>query len=153
VAPQAIGGRLAAMRAVLLALLTAAAWGVGGYFEKKGLHASDLSPQLGAALRSLVACLVLGVAAAPAARQLAGAPPRALLAIAVGGGVVAGGLGIACFYTALRQAPLQVVMPIAFTSPLFGALAAIVLGGEPLSWRALLGMALTIAGVALVASR
>ena len=30
------------MKPQLLALLTAAAWGVGGYFEKKGLHLGGL---------------------------------------------------------------------------------------------------------------
>jgi bacterial/archaeal transporter family protein len=141
------------MTAVLLALVTAAAWGIGGYFEKKGLQASHLSPQVGAALRSLVAFAVLGIVAAPAVRELSTAPPRALLAIVVGGGLVAGGLGVYCFYAALRLAPIQVVMPIAFTAPLFGALAAVALAGEPISWRTALGMALTVAGIALIASR
>jgi transporter family protein len=141
------------MRPILLALLTAAAWGIGGYFEKKGLHAGNLSPQVGAALRTVVAFLVLGVVAAPAARELVAAPPKALWSIVIGGGVVAGGLGILCFYAALRSAPIQVVMPIAFTSPLFGALAAWTLGGEPVSWRAVLGMLLTLAGIGLIATR
>ncbi len=35
------------MKPQLLALLTAVAWGVGGYFEKKGLHLGQLSPQMG----------------------------------------------------------------------------------------------------------
>jgi transporter family protein len=141
------------MRPILLALLTAAAWGVGGYFEKKGLHAGQLSPQVGAALRTAVAFVVLGLVAAPATRQLAAAPPRAILAIVLGGGLVAGGLGIYCFYAALRAAPIQVVMPIAFTSPLFGALAAVLLGGETISWRTALGMALTVAGIVVIGTR
>ena len=40
----------------------------------------------------------------------------------IGGGVVAGSVGMLCFYAALKGAPLARVMPIAFTSPLFGAL-------------------------------
>lgn len=141
------------MKPILLALLTAAAWGIGGYFEKKGLHAGHLSPQVGAALRTVVAFLVLAAVAAPAWRELESAPPRAIWSIVLGGGVVAGGIGILCFYAALRSAPIQVVMPIAFTSPLFGALAAFALGGEPISWRAALGMALTLAGIGLIATR
>lgn len=141
------------MQPFLLALLTAAAWGVGGYFEKKGLHAGNLSPQVGAFLRSLVAVLVLGLASGPELRQLATAGPRSLLAIAIGGGVAAGGVGILCFYAALRLAPIQQVMPIAFTAPLFGALAALVLGREEISLRTAVGMALTLAGIALISSR
>ena len=38
-------------------------------------------------------------------------------------------------------------MPLAFTAPLFGALAAVVLGGEPMTGRTLLGMALTVGGM------
>lgn len=141
------------MRPILYALVTAAAWGVGGYFEKKGLHAGALSPQVGAALRSGVSFLVLALIAAPGFRQLAAAPPRALSMMVVGGGVVAGAVGILCFYAALRLAPIHVVMPIAFTSPLFGALAAVVLGGESISWRTGVGMALTLVGIVLIASR
>ena len=141
------------MKAQLLAVATAAAWGLGGYFEKKGLITGSLAPQVGATLRTVVALLVLAVVSGPALRQLATAPPRALLLIAVGGGIVAGGLGILCFYAALRAAPIQQVMPIAFTSPLFGVAAALVLGGEKLTLRDLCGMALTLAGVAILGSR
>ena len=96
---------------------------------------------------------MLAVVSGPALRQLATATPRALLLIAVGGGIVAGGIGILCFYAALRAAPIQQVMPIAFTSPLFGVAAALVLGGEKLTLRDLCGMALTLAGVAILGSR
>ena len=141
------------MKAQLLAVATAAAWGLGGYFEKKGLVAGSLAPQVGATVRTLVALLVLAAVSGPALRQLATAPPRSLLLIAVGGGIVAGGIGILCFYAALRAAPIQQVMPIAFTSPLFGVAAALVLGGEKLTLRDLCGMALTLAGVAILGSR
>jgi transporter family protein len=47
-----------------------------------------------------------------------------------------------CFYVALKGAPLSRVMPIAFTSPLFG--------GEALSAKTIAGMALTIGGIALL---
>ena len=42
------------MNPQLLALLTAIAWGVGGYFEKKGLHLGGLSPQMGITIRTTV---------------------------------------------------------------------------------------------------
>lgn len=141
------------MKPEILALATAAAWGVGGYFEKHGLHDGNLPPQVGAALRTTIALLVLGLVAAPQWRTLVAAPPRALWGIVLGGGVAAGGIGILCFYAALRSAPIQVVMPIAFTSPFFGALAAMVLGGESISWRTAVGMLLTLAGIGLIASR
>jgi len=141
------------MQAFLLALLTAAAWGIGGFFEKKGLHAGNLSPQVGAFLRTAVALVVLGIASGPELRQLTSAGTKPLLAIGIGGGVAAGGLGILCFYAALRLAPIQQVMPIAFTAPLFGALAAVVLGREEISLRTAAGMVLTLVGIALISSR
>lgn len=141
------------MHPILLALITAAAWGVGGYFEKRGLHAGHLSPAVGATLRTAVALAVLAAVGGPQLRQLAAAPPRALASIAVGGGLVAGGLGILAFYAALKGGSLQQVMPVAFTSPLFGAAAAILLGGESLTPRTALGMLLTLAGIALISTR
>ena len=48
------------MNPQFLALLTAMAWGVGGYFEKKGLHLGGLSPQMGITIRTAVALVILG---------------------------------------------------------------------------------------------
>lgn len=134
----------------LLALFTAAAWGVGGYFEKKGLHLGDLSPQLGVTIRTAVAFLILASVSAPQWRSLAQAPLRVWVLMVVGGGVLAGAVGMLCFYSAIKAAPLNRVMPIAFTSPLFGALLGLVLGGESLSLKTGLGMALTVGGIVLL---
>ncbi|MBV6513557.1 MAG: hypothetical protein FMNOHCHN_03092 [Ignavibacteriaceae bacterium] len=65
----------------------------------------------------------------------------------IGGGVVAGSVGMLCFYAAIKGAPLTKVMPIAFTSPLFGALMGIILGGEPLTLKTIIGMLMTIGGI------
>ena len=138
------------MKPQLLALLTAAAWGIGGYFEKKGLHLGNLPPQLGITIRTAVALVILGAVSAPHWKDVAQAGPRALVYMIVGGGVVAGSLGMLCFYAALKGAPLTRVMPIAFTSPLFGAALALTLGGEPLTFKTLLGMALTVGGIILL---
>jgi transporter family protein len=70
----------------------------------------------------------------------------------VGGGLVAGSLGMLCFYAALKGAPLTKVMPIAFTSPLFGAILALTIGGEPLTLKTLVGMVLTVGGIVLLSS-
>ncbi|MFZ5809997.1 MAG: EamA family transporter [Chloroflexota bacterium] len=138
------------MKPQLFALLTAMAWGIGGYFEKKGLHLGNLSPQLGITIRTAVALLILGAVSFPQWKNLAQAGSKALWMMVIGGGVVAGAVGMLCFYTALKGAPLSRVMPIAFTSPLFGALMGILLGGEPLTWKVILGMALTVGGIVLL---
>ncbi len=138
------------MKPQLFALLTAAAWGFGGYFEKKGLHLGNLSPQVGITVRTAVALVVLGFVSAPQWKTLTQASPKALAYLIVGGGVVAGSIGMLCFYTALKGAPLSKVMPIAFTSPLFGAALAMTLGGEPLTIKTIAGMVMTIGGIILL---
>jgi transporter family protein len=55
-----------------------------------------------------------------------------------------------CFYAAIKGAPLGKVMPIAFTSPLFGALMGIILGGEPLTAKTVIGTLLTIGGIVVL---
>lgn len=134
----------------IFALCTAMAWGIGGYFEKKGLHMGNLSPQLGITIRTAVAFLILGAVSFPQWKNLLQAPPKALWMMVLGGGVVAGAAGMLCFYAALKGAPLNRVMPIAFTSPLFGALMGVILGGEVLSPKTIIGMLLTIGGIILI---
>ncbi len=53
------------MNPQILALLTAMAWGIGGYFEKKGLHLGGLSPQMGITVRTAVALVILGAVSFP----------------------------------------------------------------------------------------
>jgi len=134
----------------LLALLTAAAWGVGGYFEKKGLQLGNLPPQLGITIRTAVALVILGAVSAPHWKGVTQAGPKALVYLVLGGGVLAGSIGMLCFYAALKGAPLTRVMPIAFTSPLFGAALALGLGGEPLTTKTVLGMLMTVGGIVLL---
>jgi transporter family protein len=138
------------MKPQILALLTAAAWGIGGYFEKRGLVLGNLSPVLGITLRTAVALVILGLASAPHWKTAGQAGPKSLLYIIVGGGIVAGAAGMLCFYAALKSAPLSQVMPLAFTAPLFGAVLALTLGGEPASLKMILGMILTVSGIFLL---
>jgi transporter family protein len=138
------------MKPQLFALLTAIAWGVGGYFEKKGLHLGNLSPQVGITLRTAVALVILGVVSFPEWKQIPAAGSKALLYMVIGGGIVAGSVGMLCYYLAIKGAPLGKVMPIAFTSPLFGALMGLWLGGETFTLKTGLGMALTVAGIIIL---
>ena len=138
------------MKPQLFALLTAIAWGVGGYFEKKGLHLGNLSPQMGITIRTGVALLILAIVSYPQWKTLPQAGTKALLYMVIGGGVVAGAVGMLCFYTAIKGAPLGKVMPIAFTSPLFGALMGIIFAGEPLTAKTVVGMLMTVGGIVLL---
>jgi len=135
------------------ALFTAMAWGIGGYFEKKGLHMGNLSPQMGITIRTCVALIILGTVSFPQWKTLASAGSTALIMMVIGGGVVAGAAGMLSFYAALKGADsLTQVMPIAFTSPLFGALTGIVLKTEKLTWQTGIGMLLTVIGIGVLST-
>ncbi len=134
----------------LLALITAMAWGIGGFFEKKGLHMGNLSPQMGITIRTAVALVILGIVSYPDWKSVPQAGTKALLMMVIGGGVVAGSLGMLAFYAAIKGAPLNRVMPIAFTSPFFGALMGVLLGGETITPKTAVGMVLTIGGIVLL---
>ncbi|MBP7786323.1 MAG: EamA family transporter, partial [Longilinea sp.] len=98
-------------------------------------------------IRTAVALIILGVASYPQWKTIPQAGTKAILYMVIGGGIVAGAVGMLCFYTALKGAPLTKVMPIAFTSPLFGALMGLMLGGEPLTLKTVVGMLLTVGGI------
>ncbi len=138
------------MKPQVLALLTAIAWGVGGYFEKKGLHLGNLAPEMGITIRTVVALVILGVVSFPQWKTVTQAGSKALLYMIIGGGVIAGALGMLCYYKAIKGAPLTQVMPIAFTSPLFGALMGILFGSEPLTFKTAAGLLLTISGIVVL---
>jgi transporter family protein len=138
------------MKPQLLALVAAVAWGIGGYFEKKGLQMGNLSAPMGITLRTAVALAILGAVSLPQWKTLPQAGTKPLMMMVLGGGVLAGAVGMLCFYAALKGAPLGRVMPIAFTSPLFGVIMGVWLGGETLGARELVGMLLTTGGIVLL---
>ena len=134
----------------ILALCTALAWGIGGFFEKKGLLLGNLSPQIGITIRTGVALLILAAVSLPQWKTLLTAPPKVWLYMVLGGGVLAGAVGMLCFYAAIKGAPLSRVMPIAFTSPLFGALMGVLFASEPLTPKTVIGMGLTVGGIVVL---
>lgn len=138
------------MKPQLFALLTAIAWGVGGYFEKKGLQVGNLTPQVGITIRTFVALIILSIFSFSYWKTIPQAGAKSLLYMIIGGGVVAGAGGMLFFYIAIKGAPLSRVMPIAFTSPLFGALMGFMFGGEPLTLKTFLGMLMTVGGIILL---
>lgn len=144
------------MRPELFALITAMAWGIGGYFEKKGLLLGNLSPQVGITLRTFVAFIILGALSMSQWKTLATAGTKSLTIMVIGGGLVAGTIGMLCFYFAIKHGTLASVMPIAFTSPLFGAMMPVVMGET--SWREIplkvvVGMVLCVLGIALITTK
>jgi bacterial/archaeal transporter family protein len=138
------------MKPQILALITAICWGVGGYFEKQGLKLGNLSPQMGITIRTFVALIILGVVSFPQWKTVTQVGSRALIYMIVGGGIVAGAIGMLCYYAAIHGADLGKVMPIAFTSPLFGVAMGLIFSHDALTWKTGLGMALTVGGIVLL---
>lgn len=76
---------------------------------------------MGITIRTAIAFIILGALSFPQWKTIGHARSKALLYMVISGGVVAGAVGMLCFYHAIKGAPLGRVMPIAFTSPLFGS--------------------------------
>lgn len=141
------------MRAEVWAILTALCWGFGSLLEKRGVKIGHLSPAMGAAIRtaiSLVLLVILAFAGSRSLTALRSAGFKSIFLIALGGGIIAGGLGLICLYTGLKHGRLSTVMTIAFClAPVVGiALGRFVLH-EKLSPPQLIGMTLCVVGAAL----
>ncbi len=98
------------MKPQIFAILTAIAWGVGGYFKKKGLHLGNLAPQMGITIRTFVALILLGFVSFPDWQSVSHAGPKALLYMIIGGGIVAGAVGITLFISGFRDTGCRAIL-------------------------------------------
>jgi transporter family protein len=142
------------MRAYMLyAILAGVAWGVGGYFEKMGLHALRIPPIVGITLRTLVALVILALVSIPAWKSVAlQGQARYWLMIAIGGGLVAGSLGMWSFYSALaRSENLGITLAMAFAfAPLAGTVLGLARRDQHMDLKVGVGLAAMIAGLVLL---
>jgi transporter family protein len=149
------------MKAILLALAAGACWGVGELFTKMVLHTGKVGPLTAIAVRSTIALPLLWLAGGlaiyawrvePRAWTSAGTPTLAKLAL--GSGVLAGALGMICFYAALSAGEISRVKPIAFTvAPATAVVLGVLVLGEALTPRKVIAVALILAGVVLLSRR
>ncbi len=139
------------MRAEFFAVVTAVCWGVGSLLEKKGVKLGGLSPVMGTTIRTAFSLLLLAAVSAPYWGQHRRAGAASITLIAVGGGVIAGGLGIIFLYSALKSGSLSAVMTIAFClAPVVGAILGVLVLHERLSAIQWLGVVLCLVGASLV---
>ncbi len=140
------------MKPVFYAVLTAVCWSVGGFFEKKGLRLGNLSPVMGITVRTASALVVLAVASFPGWGAIAAAGAKPLLYLVLGGGVLAGSLGMLSFYTGIATGELSRVIPVAFgLTPLLGFLLGVFVMKEPATVSKLAGVVFTSIGVLFIA--
>lgn len=138
---------------ILLAVMAGVAWGAGGYFEKAGLRTLGMPPITGITVRTAVALVLLGALSIPGWKLIVHPGDRqGWLMLVVGGGVVAGALGMWCFYGALSTTTnLGVTLALAFAcSPVAGTLVGVVRRNQPLDARTVAGLLAIVAGIVLV---
>jgi len=139
------------MNHILLAIITALCWSIGGFFEKKGLKLGNLTPGVGISIRTFVALIVLSLMNFKQFGLISAAGTKSLLYLVIGGGVVAGSIGMLSFYAAISSGELGVVIPIAFgLTPLIGFFMGYFFMNEPFSMVKLSGVVLVSIGVILL---
>lgn len=139
------------MRAEFWAVLTALCWAFGSILEKRGLKLGEMSPVLGAGVRTAISLLLLSALSWRYWGQLRTCGVKSILLIAIGGGVLAGAVGIASLYAGLKSGNIAVVMAIAFClTPILGATAGHFILKEKLSYVQVIGICLCVTGAALV---
>lgn len=138
------------MRAEVWAILTALCWGFGSLLEKKGVKIGHLTPVMGTAIRTVCSLVLLLPLSMACWGEVRTAGVKSILLIAVGGGVIAGGLGLVFLYTGLKHGQLSTVMTIAFClTPVVGAVLGYLLLRERLSLAQGIGICLCILGAAI----
>lgn len=114
---------------------------------RRGFQAAPLA--LLAMVVALVGVTAMGLVAAPG-RMIDELLRFDVLAVAILGGI-GGGLGICCVYTALRQRATGPVITVSSMSILIPIGVAVTLGWDPVpAWWNLVGVALTVAGTAMI---
>ena len=138
------------MRAEVWAILTALCWGFGSLLEKKGVKIGHLTPVMGTAIRTVCSLVLLLPLSMACWGEVRTAGVKSILLIAVGGGVIAGGLGLVFLYTGLKHGQLSTVMTIAFClTPVVGTVLGYLLLRERLSPVQVIGICLCIIGAAV----
>lgn len=145
------------MKPERFALLTGIFWALGSFFGKKGLEMAGLSPKAGLIVRHGVSLIVVTLIAGSDLQQFVSSfsnpeGRKGLIYLLIFEGIIAGSLGMIFFYTAIKSGELSRVMPLAFTTPLWGFLLAVVFAGEQVTPVKSVGAGLAIVGVLILAA-
>lgn len=139
------------MKAELWALLTAICWGAGSLLEKRGVKIGNLTPVAGTVIRTAFSLLLLMIISFQYWNQIRTAGFKSISMIAIGGGILAGGLGIVFLYTGLKIGNLSTVMTIAFCfAPVVSAILGFLILNEKLSLIQVFGIMLCVIGAAFI---
>jgi uncharacterized membrane protein len=147
------------VKAVLFAVLAGVCWGVGELFTKSVLHSGKVGPMTVLMARAIVALPPALIAYVVAYSLLKTEPAEwwkagssVMLKLAVGSALLAGFAGVFFFYLGLASGQISVVKPIAFTvGPAVAVVLAWMMLDEPLGVLRLIGVAMVLTGVVLIA--
>lgn len=143
-----------------LAILTGICWGVGSFFGKRGMKKTDISSFVGITIRTATALVFLLIVAFTVGPILLNAflfPEIVWVVqnnlgqfflILFFEGLIAGFFGMLFYYIAIRGGDLSLVMPVAFTSPFWGTLLALIWGTEGFTSQRIFGMLIIMLGIA-----
>lgn len=138
------------LQAEFYALLTAVCWAVGSLMEKTGIGLGNMTPLTGTVIRTFFSLILLSVLAFPYLGEIRSAGVKPVVLVAVGGGILAGGLGIVFLYSGLKSGHLSTVMTIAFClTPVIGVLLGVLVLKEKLTPLQLAGIVICITGAAM----
>ena len=138
---------------IVYAIIAGIAWGIGGYFEKAGLQEMKIPAIAGITLRTVIALLILGLLSIPAWRAISDpSNTQAWLKIIIGGGIIAGSLGMWSFYSALSVSEnLGVTLAVAFAfAPLSGTVLGLLRGNQKMDAKIAIGLAAIIIGIIIL---
>jgi uncharacterized membrane protein len=138
---------------VFYAVLAGVSWGLGGFFEKAGLGELKMPPIAGITVRTVVALIILGTLSIPAWSQIENpGNVKAWLMLVIGGGVIAGSLGMWSFYSSLSLTEnLGVTLAVAFAfSPITGTVIGLINGSQKMDLKIGLGVLAIVIGIVLI---
>lgn len=147
-----------------VALLTGICWGIGSFYGKRGMKKTNISPYVGITLRSITSLILLLITVFALGPILFESNIISELhwivlneldqffLILIFEGVIAGFFGMMFYYMAIRKGDLSLVMPLAFSSPFWGTLLAILWQTETLTIQRITGMTFILTGIVFVTS-
>jgi len=147
------------MKAILFAIGAGLCWGVGEVITKSVLHTGRIGPVTALAVRTSASIPLMWLAYLIVVhyikiepRDWTSTPAPIMTRLLLGGGVLAGGLGMICFYVALNLGDISRIKPIAFTlAPAIAVMLGWLALGEEMTVRKGIAVMMVLSGVVLLA--
>ncbi len=138
------------IRGELLALMAAFLWGLAPLFDKLAISDSNISPFLANTIRSVGAFTTLVIIVLLFRDFDFTAFDAKRIAYLLISGSIAGGFAMVIYYMALKQIGVSRTVPLTSVYPLFAVTFSVLLLGESISLRVIVGTIFIILGIIFV---